>query len=78
MNQQTPDKHPIDMQAAFAVTALAVALCKQPGIDGQKLRIDFLDAMEGLAATPEGVDTVGRQTAALMSIFLDARAAGID
>lgn len=35
------DVYPMDMQAAYVVTALAAALCKQPGIDGQKLRLDF-------------------------------------
>lgn len=72
------DVYPMDMQAAYVVTALAAALCKQPGIDGQKLRLDFLDAMEGIARSPQGVETVGRSIAALMSSILDARAAGID
>lgn len=77
MSQPT-DTNPIDMQVAYAFTALATALCKQPGIDGQKLRLDFLDTLEGIASSPEGVESVGRATAALMSVALDARAAGID
>ena len=75
---QPPDTNPIDMQVAYAFTALATALCKQPGIDGQKLRLDFLDTLEGIASSPEGVESVGRATAARMSVALDARAAGID
>ncbi|MDD3016808.1 MAG: hypothetical protein PHE74_00190 [Comamonas sp.] len=78
MTQQNNTEHPLDMQAAYAVTALAAALCKQPGIDGQKLRLDFLDAMEGIAKSPQGVETVGRSIAALMATVLDARTAGID
>lgn len=71
-----PDKHPIDMQAAFVVTALAAALCKQPGIDGQKLRLDFLDVLEGIAQSPSGVESVGRHVASLMDTILKAQTAG--
>lgn len=78
MNESPPDKHTIDVQMAFVVTALAAALCKQPGIDGQKLRIDFLDALEGIARSPAGVESVGRNVASLMDSILKAKAAGID
>lgn len=42
---QHPDMSSLDAQATMAIIALAAALCKQPGIDGQKLRLDFLDAV---------------------------------
>ena len=69
------DKHGIDHQAAIALTALASALCKQPGIDGQKLLHDFLDDLEGLAGAPEEVETVGKSMAGLMDSMLKLRAA---
>lgn len=62
----------LDQQAAWALTALAVALCKQPGIDGQRLRLDFIDALEGIAASPQGVGVVGKTIAGLMSATLEA------
>lgn len=68
------DQHDLDHQAAVAVTALAVALCKQPGIDGQKLRMDFLDTLEGIAQSPEGVETVGKNVASLMGVILQSDA----
>ena len=74
MSNPTPDRDPIDMQTAYVVTALAAALCKQPGIDGQKLRLDFLDALEGAAQSPSGVGSVGRTVAALMDVVLKADA----
>lgn len=55
---------------ALALTALATALCKQPGIDGQKLRVDFLDVLEGIAKSPEGVGPVGLHIAGLMDAIL--------
>ncbi|WP_228897838.1 hypothetical protein [Acidovorax sp. Leaf73] len=82
MTNPTPEQQintsSLDFQAALAITALAAALCKQPGIDGQKLRLDFLDALEGIANSPEGVGSIGRDIASVMSSVLDARAAGID
>lgn len=66
------EQMPMDYQAATAITALAAALCKQPGIDGQKLRMDFLDALEGIAQTPGNVGTVGRTIASLMDTTLRA------
>lgn len=75
---QHPDMSSLDAQATMAIIALAAALCKQPGIDGQKLRLDFLDALEGLADSPAGVGSIGRDIAAVMASVLDARAAGID
>lgn len=78
MNTSPPDKNTFEYQVAMAVTALAAALCKQPGIDGQKLRLDFLDTLEGIAKSPSGVETVGRNIATLMDVTLKARAAGID
>lgn len=78
MTTSSPDKYSFERQTAMAVSALAAALCKQPSIDGQKLRLDFLDTLEGIAASPSGVETVGRNIAALMDVTLKARAAGID
>jgi hypothetical protein len=69
------DKHDLDHQAAIALSALASALCKQPGIDGQKLLHDFLDDLEGLAGAPEGVETVGKSMAGLMGSMLQLQAA---
>ena len=66
----------LEHQTAIALTAFASALCKQPSIDGQKLRMDFLDALEGLAQSPDGVETVGLQIASLMDMTLKAQAAG--
>lgn len=66
----------LDHQTAIALTALAVALCKQPAIDGQRLRLDFLDTLEGIATTPQGVGTVGRNIAALVDVILKADQAG--
>lgn len=62
----------LDHQAAIALTAFAAALVKQPGIDGAKLRYDFLEALEGIARSPEAVETVGRQIASLMDAVLEA------
>jgi len=64
-----------DHQIAIALTAFAAAICKQPSIDGQRLRIDFLDALEGLAQSPEGVETVGRQISSVMNSILILRTA---
>lgn len=36
-------------QAAITVAALAVALCKQPGIDGDKLRVDLASLTDDLS-----------------------------
>ncbi|MGB6097884.1 MAG: hypothetical protein WBF95_16505 [Comamonas thiooxydans] len=66
------EQMPMDYQAATALSALAAALCKQPGIDGQKLRMDFLDALEGIAQTPGNVGMVGRTIASLMDTTLRA------
>ena len=62
--------HSLDIQTAYAFTALATALCRQPSIDGQRLRMDFLDALEGIAKSPQGVGTVGVETAGLMDAIL--------
>ena len=70
MSTVREDRYPPELQAATAIAALASALCKQPGIDGQKLRLDFLDTLEGIARSPDGVDTVGRLTASLMDTAL--------
>ena len=66
----------LDHQAAIALTALAAALCKQPGIDGQRLKMDFLDALEGLATTPQKVGSVGMDIAGLMDAVLKAEIDG--
>lgn len=68
------EQMPMEYQVAMALTAFAAALCKQPGIDGQKLRMDFLDVLEGIAQTPDNVGTVGKTIASLMDTTL--RAAG--
>lgn len=62
----------LDLQSAWALTALAAALCKQPSIDGQRLRMDFLEALEGIAASPQGVGTVALQISSLMDAVLKA------
>lgn len=62
-------------QTADALTAICAALCKQPGIDGQRLRMDFLDSLEGMAQTPQDVQMVGRTIASLMESMLQLRAA---
>jgi hypothetical protein len=64
------DQHGLDHQTAIALTALAAALCKQPSLDGQKLRVDFLDVLEGLAQSPDAVETVGKSVAGLMDVML--------
>lgn len=66
------DQHNLDHQTAIALTALAAALCKQASIDGQMLRMDFLDILEGIAKSPEAVETVGKQMANLMDVLLQA------
>ena len=68
----------LDQQTITVVAALAAALCKQPDIDGQKLRMDFLDALEGLAKSPDQVNSLGKDMAALMEAVLRARSTGID
>lgn len=62
----------LDHQVAIALTALAAALVKQPGIDGAKLRYDFLEILEGIATSPEAVELVGRQIASLMDVVLES------
>lgn len=66
------DEESLDYQASVAITALAAALCKQPGIDGDQLRLDFLEILEGIARSPDKVNTVGIDTARLMDILLRA------
>jgi hypothetical protein len=66
------DESTLDHQAAIAVTALAAALCKQRGINGDQLRLDLLEMLEGIAGSPQGVETVGKQTANLMDSILQA------
>lgn len=66
----------LEHQTAIALTAFASALCKQPSIDGQKLRMDFLDELEGLAQSPGGVEVVGLQIASLMEKTLQSKSAG--
>lgn len=74
MAEQQPTSHfmPIDMQVGFALAAMASALCKQPGINGQQLLQDFLEALEGIAQSPGQVGEVGKTVAALMSSTLAA------
>lgn len=72
MNTESTNQYPVEFQAATALAALAAALCKQPGIDGQKLRMDFLDVLEGIAKSPDRVDTVGRVVASIMDTTLRA------
>lgn len=64
-------KDTLDQQTALVVTALASALMRQSGINGELLRLDFLDILEGLAQSPEKVGSVGRVTADLMSAILE-------
>jgi hypothetical protein len=66
------DKHTLDLQTSLALTALATALCKQSSIDGQQLRLDFLDILEGISQSPENVGAVGKNIAYLMDSLLRA------
>ena len=61
-----------DVQVGYALAALASALCKQPGINGQMLLQDFLDALEGIAKTPGEVGVVGQTVAGVMNSTLKA------
>src|SRR5690606_25833419 len=61
------DTHTLDHQTAIAPTALAAALCRQPNINAEQLRYDFMDILEGLAQGPANVETVGRNVAATMA-----------
>lgn len=63
-------EYPFEYQTASALVALAAALCRQPGIDGQKLRLDFLDILEGIAQSPDGVGMVGMRVAGVMDVTL--------
>ncbi len=65
-----PKEQSLDSQTAIALTALASALVRQSSIDGQKLRMDFLDILEGLCGGPENVGEVGQGAALLMQRFL--------
>lgn len=40
--------------------------------------MDFLDALEGLAKSPDQVNSLGKDMAALMEAVLRARSTGID
>lgn len=62
----------MDMQVGYALAALAAALCKQPGINGQQLLHDFLENLEGIAQSPGEVGEVGKTVAGLMSVTLKA------
>jgi hypothetical protein len=62
----------LDVQVGFTLAAMAAALCKQPGINGQQLLHDFLEALEGIAQSPSEVGEVGRTVASLMSSTLAA------
>lgn len=67
-----PPESPMDMQTAYALAALAAALCKQPNINGQQLLQDFLEGLEGIAQSPTGVGVVGKTVAGLMDSVLKA------
>jgi hypothetical protein len=62
----------LEHQTAIALTALSAALVKQPGINGDSLRLDFLEIIEGIARSPAEVGTVGIQIASLMDTILRA------
>lgn len=62
----------LDMQVGYALAAMAAALCKQPGINGQQLLQDFLDDLEGIAQSPGEVGIVGQTVAGLMAVTLQA------
>lgn len=57
----------LEHQTAIALTALAVAISRQTGINADQLRLDFLDSMEGLSGSPAEVGIVGRHMADLMA-----------
>lgn len=67
---EQPVEPPIEYQVATGLVALAAALCKQPGVDGQKLRMDFLDIVEGIARNPAGVGIVAMRVASVMDTTL--------
>lgn len=62
----------IGRQAAEALAALACALVKQRGINGEQLRLDFLECLEKLYGSPAAVETVGIEVAACMDAVLQA------
>ena len=66
----------MDMQVGFALAALAAALCKQPGVNGQQLLQDFLESIEGISQSPGEVGEVGKTVAGLMSATLKAEHGG--
>ncbi|GGH58952.1 hypothetical protein GCM10010975_20110 [Comamonas phosphati] len=70
-NQQSNDSS-IELQTATAVIALAAAICKQPGIDSQQLREDFLDILGGITPPAEGIGLVGQRVASAMGVSLQA------
>ena len=74
MEIQTPNPllMSLDIQVGFALAAMSAALCKQPGINGQQLLHDFLEALEGIAQSPGEVGEVGKTVAGLMSSTLVA------
>jgi hypothetical protein len=71
VNQQSSDGS-IELQTATAVIALAAAICKQPGLDSQKLREDFLDILGSITAPAEGIGLVGQRIASAMGVSLQA------
>jgi hypothetical protein len=60
------NKNDFDQQVAITLTALATALCRQPGINGPQLRDDMLEILERFAGSPEAVGQVGQQVVAVM------------
>ena len=70
--QSNPLLMSLDIQVGFALAALASALCKQPGINGQDLLHDFLEGLEGISKSPGEVGEVGKTVAGLMSNTLAA------
>lgn len=61
----------LDVQTAFLVTALAGALCRQPGVDPIKLHADLLDLAETLYRGPAAVQDATRITLALMAAVIE-------
>jgi hypothetical protein len=77
VNPQSGDSS-VELQTATAVIALAAAICKQPGIDSQKLREDFLDILAGITPPTEGIGLVGQRVASAMGVALQAYEASED
>jgi hypothetical protein len=60
------DKNDFEQQILITLTALATALCRQPGVNGPQLRDDMLEILERFAGSPEAVGPVAREMLTVM------------